>query len=163
MSGQKNSHCSYCGQAFDESQAWPRRCEACGHKTYVNPTPVSVTLLPVGKGLLAVRRTINPGKGGVGLPGGFITLGETWQEAGARELQEETTLTISSADIDLFQTLSSPDGTLLVFGLARHGIETLPEFTENDETSELIVLDGPQELVFPLHTQVVREYFERQA
>jgi len=39
-------------------------------------------LIPVHDGLLFVRRGIEPRKGKLALPGGFINLGETWQEAG---------------------------------------------------------------------------------
>src|SRR5690242_3203089 len=92
MQYKKNSHCSYCGERFNETQAWPKRCWKCGNRSYLNPTPVSVVLLPVEDGVLAVRRTILPQQGMLALPGGFVDLKETWQEAGAREVQEETGL-----------------------------------------------------------------------
>ncbi len=156
----KNSHCSYCGNPFAEEQPWPRLCSHCGKVTYINPLPVSVILLPVNAGLLVVRRAIEPRKGFLALPGGFIGMGESWQEAGVREVFEETGIRIQSQDIDDFRVLSAPDGTLLVFGLASTlAAEDLPDFIPNDEASEIVVINTPQKLAFSLHTQVIQEYF----
>ena len=105
---------------------------------------MSVVLLPVGDGLLLVRRTNEPGRGKLGLPGGFIELGETWQEAGARELGEETGIRIDASGLRLFDTVSAPDGTLLVFGLAPPMAEAdLPPFVPTNETSEIVIGRGP--------------------
>lgn len=158
--GQKNSHCSYCGHRFAEGQAWPRTCAACGATSFVNPLPVSVVLVPVDGGLLAVRRGIEPRKGQVALPGGYINLGESWQEAGAREVWEETGVRIDPGEVEVFQVRSAPDGTVLIFGLARERRGTdLPPFVPTEETSERLVLTGPAEMAFPLHTEVVQAYF----
>jgi len=59
------------------------------------------------------------------------------------------------------RVLSAPDGTLLVFGLAQPVREdALPPFAPSAETSERVVIRAPsEEMAFPLHAQVVREYF----
>lgn len=157
---QPNAYCSFCGAKFAADAPWPRTCERCGNVSYRNPLPVSVVLQPVDGGLLAVRRTINPGKGQLALPGGFIELPESWQEAAARELQEETGLQITPDEIALFRVYSAPDGTLLVFGLAPSmRQEELPPFVGDEESSERVILQEAVELAFSLHTQVVGEYF----
>jgi ADP-ribose pyrophosphatase YjhB (NUDIX family) len=159
----KNSHCSYCGHLFADGLPWPRTCAGCASVSYVNPLPVAVLLLPVDDGLLCVRRAIEPGCGQLALPGGFMDVGETWQQACARELREETGMVVDATEVALFQTLSSPrDNVLLVFGLARPcRAADLPSFEPSAEVSETVVLRGPAELAFPLHTQVVGEYFGR--
>lgn len=53
------------------------------------PTVVAV-LVTIAGHLLLVRRNTEPGKGKIALPGGFHMRGETWQQAGAREVLEET-------------------------------------------------------------------------
>ncbi len=159
----QNSHCSYCGSPFEAEQAWPRTCAACGNTSFVNPLPVSVVLLPVDDGLLAVRRNIEPRIGWLALPGGYVELGESWQQAGAREMLEETGVVIDPAEIREFRVKSAPyGGTLVVFGLAqpRHA-QDLPPFVPNAETQEVCVLSAPQELAFSTHTEAMREYFER--
>lgn len=118
--------------------------------------------MPVDDGLLVVRRNIEPRKGLLALPGGFIDLGESWQQAGAREVFEETGLKIDPAEITDFRVLSAPDGTVLIFGLAQPRTQAdLPEFVAGEEASELVILRQPEPLAFSLHTQVVQEYFQR--
>ncbi|MEV6490732.1 NUDIX domain-containing protein [Actinoplanes sp. NPDC051633] len=152
------AHCTFCGARFTPGQPWPRHCAACGETSYRNPAPVAVAVQPVGDGLLVVQRGIAPALGRQALPGGFIEVGESWQEALVRELAEETGLSASPADVRLFDTLSAPDGTLLVFGIlpARPG---LPGSFANNETLALEVMTGPAELGFPLHTQVAARWF----
>lgn len=162
----KNSHCSYCGGGFDTAAPWPRKCAGCGNVSYLNPLPVAVVLLPVHgddggpDGLLVIRRTVPPVVGQLALPGGFIDVGETWQQAAVRELAEETGIRADAADVALFDVHSAPDGTVLVFGLLPPVVAaSLPAVVTTDETSEWLVVDGPRELAFPLHTTVVGRYY----
>jgi len=157
----QHSHCSYCGHRFETYQAWPRLCAACGNTSFVNPLPVSVVLLPVDDGLLTVRRNIAPQIGQLALPGGYINRGESWQQAGARELLEETGIMILPEDLREFRVKSAPGyNTLIVFGLAhRMRASDLPPFAPNEETQEICVLAAPQELAFSTHTEALREYF----
>ena len=159
----KNSHCSYCGAAFAEEQPWPRKCAYCGRSTYLNPLPVAVVLVPVDGGLLVVRRGIPPGLGELALPGGYIGLGETWQEAGAREVWEETGLRLDPAEIADFKALTALEGMVLIFGIAApRSAADLPPFVPNAESTERLVIPAPVPLAFPLHTAAVQAYFARQ-
>lgn len=161
MKPERNSHCSFCGTRF-AAGPWPRTCASCGETTWLNPTPVAVLLLPVDEGLLAIRRGIEPGRGSLALPGGYVNLGETWQEAAARELREETGIIVAAGEIADVCVRSSPVGVIVAFGRARRrAAEELPAFVPTDETTERVILAGPQELAFQLHTQVAREFFER--
>jgi ADP-ribose pyrophosphatase YjhB (NUDIX family) len=152
------AHCTFCGARFTPDQRWPRRCAACGETSYLNPKPVAVALQPVGLGLLVVRRGMPPARDRLALPGGFIDVDETWQQAAVRELSEETGLRADPSAVRLYDTLSAPDGTLLVFGLLP-AIAALPPFQDNDETLGLDVIEGPTELGFSLHTAVANRYF----
>ncbi|MFN3200288.1 MAG: NUDIX domain-containing protein [Bradymonadia bacterium] len=161
------THCENCGTPYpDAGGPWPRTCAACGHTRYLNPTPVAVLLQPVRHsagelGLLAIRRAIEPRKGLLALPGGFIDLGESWTSAAARELYEETGVRIEEGRIVPFDVRSAPDSTVLIFGLAPPLAEgTLPPFTGTSETSARTVLTAPRSLAFPLHTEVVARWFE---
>ncbi len=165
MTTRKNSHCSYCGEPFADAP-WPRQCSRCGNRSYLNPLPVSVVLLPVGDdGLLLIRRAIAPREGMLALPGGFIGVGESWQEAGAREVREETGITVDAAAVRLFDVRSAPDGTVLIFGIAEpvRAEADLPEFVANHETSEMVVAREPVELAFPLHTQTAERFWRERA
>ncbi|WP_167521363.1 NUDIX domain-containing protein [Microbispora triticiradicis] len=164
----RNSHCSFCGAAYAPGLPWPRTCEECGNTGYLNPLPVAVLVLPVDgartSGLLVVRRAVEPHRGLLALPGGFIDIGESWQQAAVREVREETGVVVDVAGVRLFDVLSAPDGTVLIFGLGpRTAADALPPVVPTAETSEWLVIDAPQELAFPLHTQVVARYFGREA
>ncbi len=156
---ERNSHCSFCGNSFPAGAAWPRRCRGCGNTTYLNPIPVAVIMVPVGDGLVVIRRNTEPQKGTLTLPGGYIDFGETWQEAAKRELREETGIDISGSGISLFDVQNGLDGTLVVFGLAgEQPLSSLKPFT-SAETQEVVRIAGPVELGFTMHTDVVRRYF----
>jgi ADP-ribose pyrophosphatase YjhB (NUDIX family) len=153
------AHCTFCGARFTPNQPWPRRCAACGETSFRNPTPVAVAVQPVGLGLLVVRRGIPPARDRLALPGGYIEVGETWQQATVRELREEVGLRADPAAVRLFDTLSAPDGTLLIFGLLPSPAGDLPESTPNAESTGWRVITEPTELGFDLHTRVANAYF----
>lgn len=164
----QHSHCSYCGTGYPPDAPWPRECAGCGEMTWRNPLPVAVALLPIDtadgrRGLVVVRRDIEPGRGQLGLPGGFIEIGEAWREAAVRELREETTIEADATQVRLFDVHSAPSGTLLVFGLLPPRREAdLPPVAATEEASEWLIATEAQQLVFSTHTQAMADYFDRQ-
>lgn len=162
----KDSHCSSCGAPFGPDPGWPRTCGTCGAVGYRNPLPVAVALLPVrdgdGTGLVVIRRAIEPRRGELALPGGFIDYGESWEHAVVRELAEETGIGATAADVTLADALTDEvGGYLLLFGLLPvRDAAALPPSAPTDETEGHQVLRAPAELGFPLHTLAVRRWFE---
>jgi ADP-ribose pyrophosphatase YjhB (NUDIX family) len=156
---EKHSHCSFCGSPFPVSAPWPRRCSACGNTTYRNPLPVAVVLLPVGDGLVVIRRNTEPRKGTLTLPGGYVDSGETWQEGARRELLEETGIDIAGSEISLYDVQNGLDDTLVIFGLAEKQPASVLKPFASEETQEVALIREPMELGFPLHTEVVKRYF----
>jgi len=154
-----NSHCSYCGSRYPEAENWPRHCRSCHNTSYLNPLPVVVALLPMGNGLIVIRRNIEPKRGTLNLPGGYLDLGETWQQGACRELREETGIDICEQEISLYDVQNGLDHTLVIFGLAKpQPLELFKPFS-SAETQEVVLIKEPIELGFPMHTTVMRRFF----
>lgn len=167
MSGVPYSHCSYCGAAYPAGAEWPRSCAVCGQTVWRNPVPVAVAVLPVrtaaGLGVVVVRRDIEPARGLLALPGGFVEYGEEWNDALVRELREETGLLADAADARLFAVHSAPaGGTMMLFGeLPERPVEELPPSAPTEEATEWLVLTEPTELAFSTHTRVLADFLAR--
>ena len=155
----KHTHCSNCGTPFPTNAHWPRHCPGCGVTSYLNPIPVVVLLLPVGDGVIVVRRGIEPARGTLTLPGGYMGIGETWQEAGVRELEEETGIVVAPRDVVLYDVMNGLDDTLVIFGLGARQPESVYRPFSSEETMEVVLIRGPRELGFAMHTRVVERYF----
>lgn len=160
---EKNSCCSHCGTRYPTAAQWPISCQSCGNTNYLNPIPVVVLLVPVGDGLVVARRNIEPQKGTLVLPGGYLDLGETWQEGAQRELYEETGIRIAVGEISLYDVHNGLDNTLVVSGLAqKQPLSRLTPFS-SAETQEIALIAEPIELGFPLHNLLIRRFFAENA
>ncbi|MFV2108068.1 NUDIX domain-containing protein [Micromonospora sp. LOL_015] len=164
MTGVPYSFCSSCGARYPADADWPRSCNHCGQQVWRNPTPVAVALVPVtspqGIGVVVQRRDIEPARGELALPGGFIEYGEDWRTAVVRELREETGLAGRSDQVRLYAVRSVPNGaSLLIIGvLPPRPAETLPVSVATEEATEWLVVTEPVRLAFPLHTEVLARY-----
>ncbi|MFE9411948.1 NUDIX domain-containing protein [Streptomyces sp. NPDC006704] len=158
-----DSHCGACGTPYDAPRGWPRSCASCGTVAYRNPLPVAVALLPVtgadGTGLVVITRTIEPQRGGLALPGGFVDHGESWQQAVVRELREETRIEARADEVRLADVLSSPAHLLVLGLLPARAAADLPPSAATEESAGWEPLWKPAELAFPLHTEAVRAWF----
>ncbi len=128
--------------------------------TWKNPTPVAVLLIPVNGKLVGIRRQNTVRSGHISPPGGFVILGETWQEAAARETKEETNIDVNPKSIITHDVVSTPDGVILIFGSAPHmTLGDLAPFIPNHEASERMFITKSTRLAFPIHQRVVKRYF----
>ena len=93
--------CPVCGaKAFVEHNEKAKKCMACGFVYYFNPSSAVACFIKNAKGeLLLVRRGKEPAKGTLDLPGGFVDMFESGEEAARREVREETGLHIRIAVI----------------------------------------------------------------
>lgn len=88
--------CPKCGsERFVENNFKSKKCENCGFVYYFNSSSSTIALiLNEDKELLVATRAHEPSRGTLDLPGGFVDLDETGEEAVIREVKEETHLDI---------------------------------------------------------------------
>jgi ADP-ribose pyrophosphatase YjhB (NUDIX family) len=89
-------HCPRCGHGPSEPGPAPHfTCVACGFHYHFNPAVAAGVLVADSSGrVLFLRRDREPAKGRLGVPGGFVELGESAEAAAAREAREETGLEV---------------------------------------------------------------------
>ncbi len=72
-------------------------CGACGLLFFLNaPVAAGVIIVDDENRVLFLRRAKDPGKGKLGLPGGFANIGETAEENVRREAREEINIELTS-------------------------------------------------------------------
>ena len=91
-------YCPKCGsKLFVENNFKSKRCEDCGFIYYFNSCSSTIAIIiNEEKELLVATRAHEPVKGTLDLPGGFVDMEETGEEAVAREVKEETGLDVDT-------------------------------------------------------------------
>ncbi|MCT4614072.1 MAG: NUDIX domain-containing protein [Marinifilaceae bacterium] len=90
--------CPRCGSSsFNYKKGDYFHCSTCNFVYYVNSATAVAAIIVNEKGeILLTKRALNPGKGMLDLPGGFVDIGEKIEDAMYREIKEELNLNISS-------------------------------------------------------------------
>ncbi len=91
-------YCPRCGQPIlERTQGNLVECSACGLHYFLNAVIAAGAIITDDRGrVLFLRRARDPGKGQLGLPGGFVEIGETAEEAVRREVREEINLELEA-------------------------------------------------------------------
>ena len=156
--------CPYCGHRLMDKviEGRTRRfCESCSTPIYENPVPATCTVIadPDNR-ILLVKRAVDPKKGFWCLPGGFMELRETPEEAGLRELKEETGL---SGKIDMLLGLSTHTGkqydTILMSGFLVRSYTGRPVAGDDAVAIRWFSKKDLPEIAFTSHMNFINIYY----
>jgi len=91
-------HCPRCGHGPTAPPPAPVfSCPACGFHYHFNPAVAAGVVVEDGEGrVLLVRRAKEPARGLLGVPGGFVDIGEAAEATARREAREETGIDVES-------------------------------------------------------------------
>ena len=91
---QSFKYCPRCQAEMVDKEAYDRVrrvCPECRFVQFIDPKVGAAVLALTGDNqVLLVKRAVDPAQGSWCLPGGFIEIGETPQQAASRECQEES-------------------------------------------------------------------------
>jgi 8-oxo-dGTP pyrophosphatase MutT (NUDIX family) len=138
---------------------------------YNSPLSVAVAIIPVEKDgkiqYLGLRRNIEPAKGRIAFPGGFVDTQEGLIEAAIRETFEETGLSLpDKAEWSIFHSALTPRNENLIFVAYSQVVpwktveKAFAEIQESGETQEIIAIDENTEIGFPLHKEALHLHWE---
>ena len=133
---------------------------------YDNTPTVVVVLATNDQGeLITIRRNNEPGRGLLGLPGGYHMRGESWQDAGAREFMEETGLWGDPESLrQVGQTVTDEYGNNLIVAHTKLPATKAAWEIDPEEVQEVVLLlesPEPSAVAFPKHWRAMEDFFER--
>ena len=147
--------CPSCASLLEEKDIEGRMrpvCTECGRTIFYDPKVSAICIVERGDKLLLVKRGNEPGYGLWSLPGGYVDRGEVVEAAAAREVWEETGLTV---EIDRLVGLFSVAGNAVMVA-AFSAKETGGQLKIGPETLDLgfFSLDDLPPLAFPRDEQI---------
>lgn len=156
------NYCPICGAALvvcDDGQGDRPCCRECHRFYYSNPVPAACCFVARGDELLFVQRSVEPAKGLWCLPGGFVEVGETTEEAALRELEEETGLRGRSARLIGANTQPSRiSGAVIVMGYSVDDWEGEPIAATDAMDVGFFPPDKRPPLAFQAHRELLAIY-----
>lgn len=159
--------CMRCGHAVElrhEAERVRPVCPRCGWVYYFAPQVAAAAMVTRAEdeSILLVQRGEDPGKGLWGLPGGFVELGETVQEALAREILEETGYGIEIGNLigvwSYFNDVKNIAGIVLIYETRVVSGEL--EIASDSIAAEWLTCDAALEypLAFETHRSAVEKW-----
>lgn len=151
-------YCPRC--AAEATVTYPRsiHCPSCGYGAYYNPKPVACAIPATRDGdVILMRRGFQPQRGRWSMPGGFVDLGESVEDAARREVQEEMALEVRIRHLVGVYSRAEDRTVVVVYAAWALGTPALSE--EALEVRAFRPTDIPwQELAFWSDGRALRDY-----
>jgi 8-oxo-dGTP diphosphatase len=151
--------CPLCGvglTAGDDGGHNRLKCTSCGYIRYRNPAPAAGVLVLEKRNVLLVKRRYEPYKGQWVIPSGFVEYDEDVSSTAAREVEEETGL---SVEIDSLHTVEScfddPRGNTILVLYTGHVVGGELSAGDDAEDVRFFDLDTLPQIAFEAHRKVL--------
>jgi len=160
--------CHFCGSRLSIKYFEGRDrlfCEECSVPIYENPVPAACVIACDAKSrILLVKRNEEPKKGFWCLPGGFMEIGETPEEAALREFHEETGLKGKIERLIGIVTHKSPRyGSIIVVGFIADCLEGKMNPGDDASDARFFSMEELPELAFDSHLYFIRSFYSAYA
>lgn len=163
------SFCYHCGKPMvltiptgDDRQR--EYCKHCDYVHYSNPRVLVSCIIHSDDKLLWMRRGLEPRRGFWAMPAGYMEQGESLQQAGARELVEETGLVIDPNALKLcvLSSLTFINQVYVVFRCYHQEVALTPPSEETQQLAWLEEADVPwEQLAYPGTEDYMRNFYRQ--
>lgn len=150
-----------CGTKLTVAEFFGRQrpnCPACGWIYFADPKVAAAALIVDRRGVLLVRRAVDPHRGCWTLPAGFVDAGEHPEMTVQRECLEETGLHVQVSGLfDVFAGQEHPRGAHIL--LVYRAVVLSGDLCPNDDVdgAAFFLLDDLPELAFSTTVKVLEK------
>ena len=155
-------YCPRCGKHADVKFPRSLTCPHCGYSAFYNPKPVACAITTnTNNELLLLRRGFQPQRGLWSMPGGFVDLGESTEDAAIRETKEEIGVDITLEHLVGVYSRSTDRIVVVVYAARTTGTPTLTEEALEIGAFEPTTIPWDQ-LAFWSDGRALRDYLSRE-
>ena len=147
------NHCPSCSSThFDYNNNLKFHCHDCDFVLYHNIAAAVALVFTFDNKILFTVRNVDPDKGKLDLPGGFIDPNETAEEAACREIEEELGFEINPSDL---RYVTTTPNDYLYKNVAYRTLDIFYECKLSSDTIAVKAKDEIQDLVWLKRNEIV--------
>ena len=155
MESNNTSFFKYCPNCSSQNVSYVNNfklhCNDCDFVLYHNIAAAVAVVFTFEDKILFTVRNVNPDKGKLDLPGGFIDPNETAEEAACREIKEELGLNIS---VDKLKYITTAPNNYLYKNVPYRTMDIFFEYKLEEDSISVIAKDEIEELIWIKRSEI---------